>query len=141
MDPTSSYDTEIRYGMAATVELPYEEAVALTRDALAAEGFGVLTEIDVRATLRTKLDVEFRPYVILGACNPPLAHQALTAEPDIGLLLPCNVVVQATDQEGRSRVAILDPEAALSLADNEAVRPLAREVRTRLERVLAAVVR
>jgi uncharacterized protein (DUF302 family) len=130
---------ESSYGMATTVALPYDAAVTRTREALAAEGFGVLTEIDVRATLKQKLDVEFQPYVILGACNPPLAHQALTAERDIGLLLPCNVVVHATDDPGRSRVTILNPEAALSLASNEAIRPLAVEVRARLERVLSAV--
>ena len=127
------------YGISATVQLPYERAVARTREELAKEGFGVLTEIDVRATLEAKLGVDFRPYVILGACNPPLAHRALTAERDIGLLLPCNVVVYAADDPQRSVVAALDPVAALSLTGNEAVRPLAAKVRTRLERVLVAV--
>jgi uncharacterized protein (DUF302 family) len=127
------------YGFGATVDLPYEQAVERTREALASEGFGVLTEIDVRATLKKKLDVDFRPYVILGACNPPLAHRALTAEREIGLLLPCNVIVYAAEEQGRSVVSIMDPEAALSLAGNPAIAPLAREVRERLARVLTVV--
>lgn len=127
------------YGISTRVELPYEHAVERTREALAKEGFGVLTEIDVKATLKTKLDVDFRPYVILGACNPPLAHRALSAELDIGLLLPCNVVVYAADQPGRSIVAAMDPVKALALSGNEGIRPLATEVRARLERVLADV--
>jgi uncharacterized protein (DUF302 family) len=127
------------YGIGTTVNLPYDAAVERTREALAAEGFGVLTEIDVRATMKKKLDVDFRPYVILGACNPPLAHKALSAERDIGLLLPCNVIVYATDEPDRSVVAALDPVEALSLAGNENIRPLALEVRQRLERALAAV--
>ena len=128
-----------RYGIGTTVPLPYEAAVARTKEALAAEGFGVLSEIDVAATLKKKLDVDFRPYVILGACNPPLAHQALTAERDIGLLLPCNVIVYADDAPGRSVVAAMDPVQALALTGNEAVRPIAEDVRARLERVLRAV--
>lgn len=128
-----------RYGFGVTVRLPYARAVERTREALAAEGFGVLTEIDVAATLKKKIDVDFRPYVILGACNPPLAHRALTAEIDIGLLLPCNVVVYAGDDEGQSVVTAMDPEAALSLADNPDVAPIAREVGERLRRVLDQV--
>jgi uncharacterized protein (DUF302 family) len=128
-----------RYAISTTVALPYDQAVEHTREALAKEGFGVLTEIDVRATLKKKLDVEFRPYIILGACNPPLAHKALTAELDIGLLLPCNVVVYAADEPGKSVVAALDPVAALSLSGNEGIGPLASEVRSRLERVLEDV--
>lgn len=130
-----------RYGISTTIPLDYEHAVARTREALAAEGFGVLTEIDVAATMKKKLNVDFRPYVILGACNPPLAHQALSAERDIGLLLPCNVIVYADDKPGQSVVAALNPEEALQLAGNDAVRPLAAEVKARLTRVLESLER
>ena len=128
-----------RYGFGTTVDLPYETAVARTREALAKEGFGVLTEIDVRATLKKKLDVDTRPYIILGACNPPFAHKALTAERDIGLLLPCNVIVYEADDPGKSVVAAMDPIEALSLTGNEEVRPIAEEVKARLTRALDAV--
>ena len=128
-----------RYGLATTVNLPYERALERTREALAKEGFGVLTEIDVAATLKKKLDVTFRPYMILGACTPPLAHRALTVERDIGLLLPCNVVVYAADEPGKSVVAAMDPIAALELTGNEQIRSVAQEVKVRLERVLAAI--
>lgn len=128
-----------RYGISTTVALPYEQAVARTREALGKEGFGVLTEIDVQATLKKKLDADFRPYVILGACNPALAHRALSAELDIGLLLPCNVVVYASDEPGRSVVAAMDPVEALALTGNEGIRPIAADVRARIERVLADV--
>jgi uncharacterized protein (DUF302 family) len=127
------------YGMTIAVKLPYENAVERVRDALAAEGFGILSEIDVKATIEKKLGVEFRPYVILGACNPPLAYRALTAERNIGLLLPCNVIVYATDQSGESIVAAVDPEVSLSRVGNEALRPLAADVKERLHRVLDAV--
>lgn len=130
-----------RYGFAVRVPLRYEAAVERTREELAKEGFGVLTEIDVAATLKKKLDVDFRPYVILGACNPPLAHRALVAEPDIGLLLPCNVVVRAGADEGTSDVLAMDPDAALSLADSPGIGPVAAEVGQRLRRVLDAVAR
>jgi uncharacterized protein (DUF302 family) len=128
-----------RYGIATMVDMSYERALQRTREELAKEGFGVLTEIDVAATLKKKLDVTFRPYMILGACNPPLAHRALRAERDIGLLLPCNVVVYAADDPRRSVVAALDPIAALEFTGNEEVRSVAQQVRTRLERALAAV--
>ncbi len=128
-----------RYGIATTVKLPYARALERTREELAKEGFGVLTEIDVAATLKKKLDVTFRPYMILGACNPPLAHRALTAERDIGLLLPCNVVVYAADEPGKSVVAAMDPIAALEFTGNEQIRTVAQEARARLERVLAAL--
>ncbi len=131
--------TTLAYGLKVTVPLPYEDAVQWTREELGKEGFGVLTEIDVKATLKKKLDVEFRPYVILGACNPPLAHRALEAERDIGLLLPCNVVVYAGDNPSSSVVAALDPVVLLGLTGRSDLAPVAQEVRARIERVLAAV--
>ena len=124
------------YGIGTRVPLDYDAAVQRTKDELAREGFGVLTEIDVRATMKKKLDVEFRPYIILGACNPPLAHKALTAERDIGLLLPCNVIVYADDEPGHCVVAAMDPVEALGLTGRNDIRPLAEEVKARLERVL-----
>ena len=128
-----------RYGMGTTLALPYADAVARVKERLAAEGFGVLTEIDVAATLRKKLGVEYRPYVILGACNPPLAHKALSAEPEIGLLLPCNVVVYEDEEPNQSVVLALDPVEAMQLSGNASVRPIAQEVKERLERVLRAL--
>ena len=128
-----------RYGIGTTVLMLYDRAVERTREELAREGFGVLTEIDVRATMKKKLDVDFRPYIILGACNPPLAYSALSAERDIGLLLPCNVIVYAGDEPDTSTVAVMDPVEALALSGNESIEPVAREVRDRLERVLQAV--
>ena len=125
-----------RYGIGVTVDLPYEKAVERAREELAKEGFGILTEIDVKATLKKKLDVEFRPYVILGACNPPMAHQALQAEIDIGLLLPCNVVVYQADEPGKSVVAAMDPEEALKLTGNPGIESVARVVRNKLESAL-----
>ncbi|KPJ94702.1 MAG: ABC transporter ATP-binding protein [Gemmatimonas sp. SG8_17] len=126
------------YGMSVEVALTYEQAVERTREELAKEGFGVLTEIDVRATLKKKLDVDFRPYIILGACNPPIAHQALSAERDLGLLLPCNVIVYASDEPDKSVIAAIDPVEQLKLAGNASIAPFAEEVRERLERVLDA---
>ena len=128
-----------RYDLSVQVDLPFDQALARTREALAREGFGVLTEIDVTSTLRKKLDVEFRPYTILGACNPSLAHRALQAELQIGLLLPCNVVVYAADDPARTVVAALDPVEALSLSGNEAIQPIAEDVRGRLQRVVGSV--
>jgi uncharacterized protein (DUF302 family) len=128
-----------RYGMGTVVPLDYGRAVERVKAELAREGFGILSEIDVAATLRNKLGVEFKPYVILGACNPPLAHRALTAERDIGLLLPCNVVVYADDEPDHSVVAAMDPVEALGITGNEELRPIAVEVKTRLARALDAV--
>ena len=130
--------SSLRYGFGRTVGLPHDVAVERTVAALAAEGFGVLTEIDVQATLRKQLGVDRRPYRILGACNPPFAKQALDAEPSIGLLMPCNVVVRE-DDAGTVHVEVLDPIALFELTGRPEVGPLAREVRTRLERALAAV--
>jgi uncharacterized protein (DUF302 family) len=128
-----------RYGIGTTIPLAYEAAVTRTKEALAAEGFGILAEIDIAATLKKKLGVDFPPYVILGACNPPLAYRALSAERDIGLLLPCNVVVYAADVPGHSVVAAMDPVAALNLTSNDEITPIAEEVRSRIVRVLEAI--
>ncbi len=128
------------YAIVREVDIRYADAVQAVRSALKAEGFGVLTEIDVRATLAEKLDVDFRPYVILGACNPPLAHRALTAELPIGLLLPCNVVVHEADSgPGRSVVLALDPVAQLGVSGRKDLEPLALEVRERLVSALGTV--
>jgi uncharacterized protein (DUF302 family) len=128
-----------RYGVGLTVALDFQRAVESVKQALAAEGFGILCEIDVAATMKNKLDVDFRPYVILGACNPPLAHRALTAERDIGLLLPCNVIVYADDIPGRSVIAALDPVVALSVTGNTDLQSVAMDVKARLMRALEAV--
>jgi uncharacterized protein (DUF302 family) len=127
------------YGLNVEVALPYEQAVERTREELGKEGFGVLTEIDVKATFKKKLDVDFRPYVILGACNPPLAHKALSTERDIGLLLPCNLIVYATDDPGRSVVAALDPVRQLGMSGIETLNPVAQDVQARMRRVLEAL--
>ena len=128
---------ETAYGIKIAVALPYEEAVSRTTDALKAEGFGVLTTIDVQATLRAKLGREFRKYVILGACNPPLADRALEAELEIGLLLPCNVVVYETGPT-ETVVAAMAPLAALGIVgDNVALQSVAREADARLRGALA----
>lgn len=124
----------MKYGFTVDGPLPVEEAEARVRELLKDEGFGVLTEIDVRSTLRDKLGVDFRPYKILGACNPPLAHRALETEAGIGLLLPCNVVVEA-GPAGGSRVSFLDPETALGLVGNPGLEPIAADAAQRLRRV------
>lgn len=125
------------YGFGIDLHMPYEEAMTATTEALKAEGFGVLATIDVQQTLREKLGAEMEQYTILGACNPPLAHRALSTEREIGLLLPCNVVVRAT--ETGSRVDIADPEAMMSIVDNPAVESVASEARQKLQRVVEAL--
>jgi uncharacterized protein (DUF302 family) len=126
------------YGFTVKVADSFDDAVVRVTDELQKEGFGVLTEIDVKATLKKKLDLDKRPYKILGACNPVLANQALDAEPDIGLLLPCNVIVRE-DEDGSVVVGFMDPAAVLTLVEQDGVKELAAEVRSRLERVRDAM--
>ncbi|MDQ3416773.1 MAG: DUF302 domain-containing protein [Actinomycetota bacterium] len=122
------------YQRTITVDLAYDEAVSRTRDALAEQGFGILTEIDVQATLKEKRDLDMEPYVILGACNPDLAHQALEIDRSIGVLLPCNVVVGSRD--GGSTVQILDPQLMASVTELPGLQPIADEAASRLQAVL-----
>ena len=127
-----------KYGFGKTVSLPFAEALERVTQELQNEGFGVLTEIDVQATLKKKLGADMHPYRILGACNPPLAHRALTAEPEIGLLLPCNVVVREDDSRA-VRVEFMDPSAVLVLVDKPEIRQLAEEVRAKLHKVMSSL--
>jgi uncharacterized protein (DUF302 family) len=122
------------YTLTNDTELNFSDAVARAREELAAEGFGVLCEIDVQATLKNKLGVDREPYLILGACNPPLAHQALEAEPELGTLLPCNVVVYR--QDGQTRISAVDAEQMLSIVGNDQLADTAGEVRRRLSAVV-----
>ena len=122
------------YTLTRTTPLPFGEAVEHVRAELKAEGFGVLCEIDVQATMQEKLGVEGDPYVILGACNPALAHQALQAEPDLGVLLPCNFVVY--EREGETQISAIDPERMLSIVDNDQLAPVAAEIKQRLNAVV-----
>jgi len=122
------------YGFNVKFNGSFDDAVTRVTEELQKEGFGVLTEIDVKATMKKKLDIDKLPYKILGACNPVLANQALTAEPDIGLLLPCNVVVRE-EEDGSVTVAFMDPAAVMTLVEREGVDELASEVKARLERV------
>jgi uncharacterized protein (DUF302 family) len=131
-DPMSQ--TTAPYSHSTTTGLTLAEAVDLTRAELAREGFGVLCNIDVQATLREKLGIEVEPYVILGACNPALAERALAAEPELGVFLPCNVIVY--ERDGTTHVSAVDAARMLSLVGNEALEPVAAEVRDRLERVV-----
>ncbi len=122
------------YGFSVQVSGSFDETIGKVTEALASEGFGVLTEIDVKATLKKKIDVDRKPYTILGACNPKLANQAINADPDIGLLLPCNVLVREED-DGAITVAFMDPAAVLGLVEREGVKDLAGQVRAKLEKV------
>jgi len=125
------------YGITIRVAVPFAEAVPQVRDALRVQGFGVLTEIDVQATLRDKLGADMEPYLILGACNPPLAHRALSADRRIGLLLPCNVVVRA--EAGQTVIAALDPQAMVAVAGEAPLQPVANEAAARLRAALASL--
>jgi uncharacterized protein (DUF302 family) len=126
------------FGIRRTIDLGWEEAVEKVRATLADEGFGVLSEIPIHEKLKEKLGVEFRRYLILGACNPPLAHKALQANPEIGLLLPCNVVVY--ENEGKTVVSAIDPDTMVAVAGDDAVmKEVAADARARLERAIAAV--
>ncbi len=125
---------QTKYGFGAKVGMSYERAVARVKELLQGEGFGVLTEIDVKKIMKQKLDAEFRKYVILGACNPTLAHRAFGVELKIGLLLPCNVIVYEDD--GGAVVSIMDPIAVLGVVGNERLEPIAAEARERLKRVI-----
>ena len=130
--------TASTYTLSGTTPQPFDEAVTRVRDELAAEGFGVLCEIDVQATLREKLSEEIEPYLILGACNPPLAHRALETEPDLGVLLPCNVVVY--ERNGTTHVSAIDADRMLSIVGNDALTPIAADVRKRLAAVVERAV-
>lgn len=125
---------EQHYGFGCTLADPIDEAVRKTTEALKSEGFGVLTTIDVQATVKAKLGVERKPYIILGACNPHLAHRALQAEPELGLLLPCNVIIYE-DETGVSRVSIIDPKQMMGMVQNDELTAVAMEAEERLQRV------
>ena len=130
--------TTARLGLTVRLNKNFEEALPQVTAALKAEGFGVLTEIDVKETLKKKLDVDFRPYKILGACNPPLAYRALSAAPEVGLLLPCNVTVSYVE-ENVTQVSIIDPLSMLGFINHPDLEPVAAEARARLDRVAAAL--
>lgn len=123
------------YHFSTTLDTDMTSAVESVTEALAAEGFGILTEIDVQATLKKKIDVDFRPYLILGACNPEFAHKALLAEDKIGTMLPCNVVVQDIG-DGKIEVSVVDPAASMSAVSNPALEGIAGDVRAKLQRVV-----
>jgi len=126
------------YAFTTVLSTSYEDAISKVTDALKEEGFGVLTEIDVQATLKKKLGIDFRKYVILGACNPPYAHRTLQADLDVGLLLPCNVIVYETDDK-KAYISAINPVSALEVIKNEELRKIADEVSKKLERVVSKV--
>jgi uncharacterized protein (DUF302 family) len=130
-------DRSIAYGFRRELDIPFEEAVRLTREALATEGFGVLCEIDIKEKLKEKLGIDFRKYVILGACNPPLAFEALQEEIDLGLLLPCNVVVY--EQNSKAVVGAIDAAKMMSVVGNEKLSETAQQVNEKLRRVIAGL--
>jgi len=131
--------TQTPYGLAVSLDRPFDATVDATRAALAAEGFGILMEADLQATFRTKLGIDAAPYIILGACSPPQAHEALGVDPNLGLLLPCNVLVRRDEAAGRTVVAAIDPVVALGVAGQPSMMPMAHAVRERLERALAVL--
>ena len=131
---------ESQLGITVHLKVEYETALTQTIDALKVEGFGVLTEIDVKETFKKKLGVDYPPYKILGACNPSLAHRALTAAPEVGLMLPCNVTVRQLE-DGTIEVAIIDPLLMMGMFSNPALKPIADEARARLERVAQSLKR
>jgi len=127
----------MQYGFSKTIDLAYEQAIEKVTAELKKEGFGVLTSIDVKDTLKQKINVDFNKYIILGACNPPIAHKALQEEEELGLLLPCNVIVY--EKEGKTRVSIFDPMVMTWIIENDNMKPIATEVQERLQRVLNAI--
>jgi uncharacterized protein (DUF302 family) len=127
----------MQYGFSKTVDMPYEQVIEKVTTELKKEGFGVLTSIDVKETLKQKINVDFKKYVILGACNPPIAHRALQEEEELGLLLPCNVIVYEKDT--KTRVSIFDPMVMTWIMENDDIKPIASEVQERLQRVLKAI--
>lgn len=127
----------MQYGFSKTVDMSYEQTIEKVTTELKKEGFGVLTSIDVKETLKQKINVDFKKYAILGACNPPIAHRALQEEEEIGLLLPCNVIVY--EKDGKTRVSIFDPMVMTWIIDNDNMKPIASEVQERLQRVLKAI--
>ncbi len=127
----------MQYGFSKTVDLPFEQTIEKVTEELKKEGFGVLTTIDVKDTLKKKIDVDFKKYTILGACNPPIAHKALQIEEELGLLLPCNVIVYEKDDQ--IKVSMFDPMLMTNVIDNELMEPIAKEIKEKLQRVLAEV--
>jgi uncharacterized protein (DUF302 family) len=127
----------MQYGFSKTIDIPYEQAIEKVTAELKKEGFGVLTFIDVKETLKQKINVDFKKYAILGACNPPIAHKALQTEEELGLLLPCNVIVYEKDD--KTRVSIFDPMVMTWILENDQMKPIATEVQEKLQRVLEAI--